>query len=145
MRFTKGLKWNQEDGLMTAFHHFEAGLQRDLESPGQGVLLKFIKQVQLRRSARYVVYSSFGKSRPPDPHPPPRSSQMRPQAYQQYRQQPPQQPHHDRPPRPSYPPNPKPTVYCADQGGDRQLPCLPHIPAPGTYTSPLMTVEVLKQ
>ena len=26
MRITKGLNWAQKDGLMTAFHHFEAGL-----------------------------------------------------------------------------------------------------------------------
>ena len=54
MRITEGLKWKQEDGLMTVFHHLEAGLQRDLDLPGQGVLPEFIKQVQLRRSAWYA-------------------------------------------------------------------------------------------
>ncbi|KAM0797029.1 hypothetical protein BDR22DRAFT_824545 [Usnea florida] len=110
MRITKGLKWAQKDGFMTAFHHFEADPQRDLDPPEQGDLTEFINQVQMRQSAWYSVYSSFGKSRLPDPHPPPRSGQMRPQPYQQYRQQPQQQPHyqpqHDRPPRPSYPPRP---------------------------------------
>ena len=33
MRISKGLKWNQQDGLMTAFHYFEPGLQRDLDPP----------------------------------------------------------------------------------------------------------------
>ena len=46
MRIGKGLGWNQQDGLMTAFHHFEAGLQRDLDPPAG--LTQFIKQVQLR-------------------------------------------------------------------------------------------------
>ena len=54
-RITKGLRWKQEDGLMTAFHHFEAGLQRDLDSPNAGDAAKsftdFIKQVQSRQSA----------------------------------------------------------------------------------------------
>ena len=114
MRITKGLKWAQKDGLMTAFHHFEAGLQRDLDPPKDD-LTEFIKQVQLRQSAWYSVYSSFGKPRPPDTAP--RSHQIRP-PQQQYR--PPQQPHyqpqHDRPPRPSYPP--RPAAYWADQEED---------------------------
>ena len=127
MRITKGLNWAQKDGLMTAFHHFEAGLQRDLDPPEQGDLTEFIKQVQLRQSAWYSVYSSFGKSRPPDPHPPPRQSRPY-QPYQQYRQQPPQQQYrppqqppqqYDRQPRPpAYPPNPKPAVYWANQEED---------------------------
>lgn len=58
LRITKGLQWPQESGLMTAFHHFEAGLQRDLDPPNQGnnltnqdQLTNFIKQVQLRQKA----------------------------------------------------------------------------------------------
>ena len=116
MRITKGLNWAQKDGLMTAFHHFEAGLQRDLDPPEQGDLTAFIKQVQLRQAAWYSVYSTFGKSRPPDP--PPKPYQMRGQQYQQYRQQPPQQPtqQYDRPPRSSYPP--RPAAYWAEQEED---------------------------
>ena len=47
MRITKGLQWSQEEGLMIAFHHFDAQLQRDLNSLTIGLTL-FIKQVQLR-------------------------------------------------------------------------------------------------
>ena len=68
LRITKGLKWPQENGLMTAFHHFEPGLQRDLDPPSD--LTAFIKQVQLRQDAWFQVYSAFGKPRPPDPRPP---------------------------------------------------------------------------
>ena len=136
MRITKGLDWAQKDGLMTAFHHFEAGLQRDLDPPGTSkeALTEFIKQVQLRQSAWYAVYSSFGKPRPPDSRshqmpyqarPQQQYRQYQPPQQQQYRQnQPSQQPHyqppqqHDRPPRPSYPPNPKPAVYWADEDDD---------------------------
>ena len=87
MRITKGLEWKQEDGLMTAFYHLEAGLQRDLDPPNAG-LIEIIKQVQLRQAAWHLVHSAFGKQGPPDP--PPRSHQMphqsRPhQPYQQYR------------------------------------------------------------
>ena len=47
MRITKGLNWAQKDGLTTAFYHFEAGLQRDLDPPNTGkeALTEFIKQV----------------------------------------------------------------------------------------------------
>ena len=44
IRITKGLEQAQKDGLITAFHHFEAGLQRDLDPP-KGDLTEFIKQV----------------------------------------------------------------------------------------------------
>ena len=49
MKITKGLKWPQQEGLITAFHHFEAGLQRDLDPPSD--LTSFIKHVQLRQEA----------------------------------------------------------------------------------------------
>ena len=112
MRITKGLKWKQDDSLMTAFHHFEPGLQRDLDPP-EG-LTQFIKQVQLRQSAWHAVYSSFGKPRPPDPR---QQQQYRPPQQQQYRQQPPRQPvqQHDHPPR-HYPP--RPAAYWAEQDDD---------------------------
>lgn len=93
MRITKGLNWKQEDSLMTAFHHFEPGLQRDLDPPTNGGLTQFIKQVQLRQEAWHQVYSTFGqKPRPPDSV--------------QSRQQQPQQQSYRPPPRPSYPPRP---------------------------------------
>ena len=104
MRITKGLKWNQQDGLMTAFHHFESGLQRDLDPP-EG-LTQFIRQVQLRQEAWYQVYATYGlKLRPPDPYSQPRG------------QQPHQQPHQyrppTRPPQQSYPPRPPQQPYPA--------------------------------
>ena len=121
MKITKGLKWNQEDSLMTAFHHFEAGLQRDLDPPSQGGLTSFIKQVQLRQEAWYQVYAAFGqKLRPPDlSRPSQQSYQHRPQQpYQsrpQYSQQP--RPQYSQQPRPSQPapPSGPPRVYWADQ------------------------------
>ena len=33
MRIGKGLKWSQSEALLTAFHHFEPALQRDLDLP----------------------------------------------------------------------------------------------------------------
>ena len=85
MRITKGLNWAQKDGLMTAFHHFEAGLQRDLDPPED--LAESVKQLQLRQSAWYAVCSAFGKPRPPDPPPTSHQTphQARPPPYQQYR------------------------------------------------------------
>lgn len=94
MRITNGLKWTQKDGLMTAFHHFEAGLQRDLDPPDSG-LTAFIKQVQLRQEAWFQVYSTFGKSRPPD-------------LLTRYPQQPPRTPY-QQPPRPPYRPPSRPS------------------------------------
>ena len=97
MKITKGLKWNQQDGLMTAFHHFEPGLQRDLDPPNEG-LTQFIKQVQLRQAAWHQVYSTFGqKPRPPEP--PTRPYPPRPQ--QSYPPRPPQQPFRSQQPHPS--------------------------------------------
>lgn len=85
MKITKYLQWPQQDGLMTAFHHFEAGLQRDLNPPSD--LTSFIKQVQLRQEAWYQVYVAFDKPRPPDVS---RSQQYQP------RQPPSQQPYQPR-------------------------------------------------
>lgn len=78
MKITKYLHWPQQDGLMSAFHHFEAGLQRDLDPPANGDLTSFIKQVQLRQEAWYQMYAVFGKPRPPDSM---RPQQSRPQQY----------------------------------------------------------------
>ena len=106
IRITKGLKWNQQDGFMTAFHHFESGLQRDLD-PSDAGLTQFIRQVQLRQEAWYQVYATFGlKPRPPDLQP-------RGQQPQPYRPpaRPPQQSYPPRPPQQSYPPKPPQQPY----------------------------------
>lgn len=106
MRITKGLSWNQEDSLMTAFHHFEPGLQRDLNPPTNGGLKQFIKQVQLRQEAWHQVYSTFGlKPRPPDPptrpsYPPRPSYPSRPPQQQTYPPRAPQQPYSSQQTRP---------------------------------------------
>ncbi|KAF6222872.1 hypothetical protein HO133_000923 [Letharia lupina] len=116
MKITKGLKWNQQDGLMTAFHHFEPGLQRDLDPPNAG-LTHFIKQVQLRQGAWYQVYSTFGKPRPPDPYSnrPHQVHQSRPQ--QSYQQQPPRPPY--RQSQPQLQPQPtRPQVYWGEEEED---------------------------
>ena len=62
MRISKGLNWNQSDGLMTAFHHFDPSLQRDLDPPID--LNQFIRQVQLRQSAWFQIYAGYGSSKP---------------------------------------------------------------------------------
>ena len=56
-------KWGRQESLDTAFHHFDAQLQRDLEPPNSG-LTNFIKQVQMRQESWYQVYSSYGKPPP---------------------------------------------------------------------------------
>ena len=104
IKITKDLKWNQQDGLMTAFHHFESGLQRDLDPP-EG-LTQFIRQVQLRQEAWYQVYATYGlKLRPLDPYSQSRGQQSHQQPQQQYRSstRPPQQSYPPRPPQQSYP------------------------------------------
>ena len=121
LRITNGLKWPQRDGLMTAFHHFEAGLQRDLNPPNGDDLTAFIKQVQLRQAAWYQVYSTFGKSRPPNPFAAPNHIQPR----QQQPTRPPYRPPQTNPYRPTNPYHPQqlhqvtsqqqPKVYWADQ------------------------------
>ena len=58
MKITKGLKWNQQDDLITAFHHFESDLQRDLDPSDVG-LTQFIRQVQLRQKVWYQIYATF--------------------------------------------------------------------------------------
>ena len=118
LRITKGLKWPQSDGLMVAFHHFEPGLQRDLDPPRD--LTEFIKQVQLRQDAWYHVYSTYGKSRPPNPFAAPNHIQPR--------QQQPTRPPYRPPQRPTNPYHPQqlhqvtdqqqPKVYWADQEED---------------------------
>ena len=85
MRISKGLNWNQSDGLMTAFHHFEPGLQRDLDPPID--LNQFIRQVQLRQSAWFQIYAGYGSKQQRSPSYLPAKSPL-------------QQPY-----RPSYPPN----------------------------------------
>ena len=47
MRLVKGLKWSQQDELMTAYHHFESSLQQTLDAPKD--LNSFIQQVHLRQ------------------------------------------------------------------------------------------------
>ena len=108
---TKGLKWPQKDSLMTAFHHFEPNLQRDLDPPS-GDITAFMKQVQLRQNTWYQVYSSFGKPRPPDPRPlsnQPMRSQNPYSQRPQYRAPPPRQtnPYRQSP----APPPPQPNGY----------------------------------
>lgn len=78
---------------MTAFHHFEAGLQRDLDPPTLG-LTQFIKQVQIRQASWFQVYAGYGSSskppilRPPNPQQTQQSQQTRSQSY--YPTRPPQ-------------------------------------------------------
>ena len=132
MRITgdSGLKWGQQSGLMTAFHHFEAALQRDLDPPStqgaqQDALTSFIKQVQLRQEAWFQIYAGYGKPRPPDPYlrQPPRPQQPY-QSRSRYSQQPrPQYPQQSRPSQPTPPSRapeypPRPQAYWADQEED---------------------------
>ncbi|KAF6238417.1 hypothetical protein HO173_003384 [Letharia columbiana] len=58
MRITKGLNWVQKDGLMTAFHHFEAGLQRDLNPPNAGLTEISVGVSSLSQLASSALLSS---------------------------------------------------------------------------------------
>ena len=117
MRVAKGLKWSQQDGLMTAYHHFEAGLRRDLNPPTDD-LTQFIKQIQLRQADWYQIYSTFGKSRLPDLPRPQQQSRPSQQSYQPRPQYSQQQARPSYPPRPPASAPPPPRVYWADQGDE---------------------------
>ena len=121
MRIAQGLRWSQHDDLLTAYHHFKAGLRRDLSPPSRDGLTEFIKQVQLRQEDWFQIYSTYGKSRPPNPFTSPSSSQPRPN--QPIRTQYPSQskavvPY--RPPQPQ-PKPPEPRVYYADEEDDDSI------------------------
>ena len=47
MRLVKGLKWSQQDELITAYYYFEPSLQQTLNAPKN--LNSFIQQVYLRQ------------------------------------------------------------------------------------------------
>ena len=99
MRLAKGLKWTQQDGLMTAYHHFEPSLQQTLDQPTN--LNSFIQQVQLRQQGWFQIYATYG-TKPPPPRPP-------------------QQPQPYRPPyRPSAPPGPPPQPRAYWAAGDEE-------------------------
>ena len=99
MRLVKGLKWSQQDELITTYHHFEPSLQQTLNAPKD--LNSFIQQVHLRQQGWFQIYATYG-SKPPPPRPPQ-------QSYQPSRPFP-QQPQSYRPTyRPSAPPSEPPT------------------------------------
>ena len=121
MRLAKGLGWSQQDGLMTAFHHFEPSLQQTLDQPSN--LNAFIQQIQLRQQGWFQIYANFGSSKPQPPRPPSYLPARSPQQ-QSYR---PSYP----PNRPTYPnqsnqlrqitdkgPPPQPRAYWAEQEED---------------------------
>ena len=66
MRLTRGLNWPQQDGLTTAFHHFEPSLQQTLDLPSD--LNSFIQQVQQRQQDWHQIYAGYGY-RPPQSRP----------------------------------------------------------------------------
>ena len=113
LRIGKGLDWSQSDTLMTAFHHFEPGLQRDLDPPIE--LTQFIRQVQIRQAAWFQIYVGYGAK-----------SQVQQQRTQSY--SPAKSPQYQQPPyRPSaYPPRPYPT----QSSQQRQITDKPYEPAP---------------
>ena len=91
MRLAAGLKWSTQDGMLTAFHHFEHILQQTLDQPSN--LNSFIQQIQLRQQGWFRIYAGYGSSKPQPPRPPSYSpANSRPQ--QSY--------------RPSYPTQPTP-------------------------------------
>ena len=58
LRLSNALGWSQSDDLMTTFHYFDPGLQRDLDPPTS--LNQFIQQVKLRQGAWFQVYTGYG-------------------------------------------------------------------------------------
>ena len=117
MRICKGLGWKQSDALMAAFHHFEPGLQRDLDPPTD--LNGFIQQVQVRQAAWFQIYAGYGSSKPQPPRPP----SLRPsQSYIPSRSQPPIRSSYSNQSNPqrqiTYGPPAQPRAYWAKQEED---------------------------
>lgn len=102
---------------MSAFHHFEPGLQRDLDPSID--LTQFIRQVQLRQSAWFQIYAGYGSSsKPQTPRPPSYLPANSPQR-QPYRPSYPTQPNKLRQITEKQPgPFPQPRAYYTEQEED---------------------------